>query len=38
VGECLADLALGREPVIDLSPFSLDRFARGAERPERFVV
>ena len=27
VGCYLADLALGREPVLDLAPFSLDRFA-----------
>jgi sarcosine oxidase subunit beta len=38
VGEHVAELVLGREPTLDLSPFSLDRFARGAARPETFVV
>jgi len=38
VGEHLAELVAGREPTLDLSAFSLERFARGAERPEQFVV
>ncbi len=38
VGEHLAELVVGREPTLDLSAFSVDRFARGAERPETFVV
>jgi glycine/D-amino acid oxidase-like deaminating enzyme len=38
VGEHVAALVAGREPVLDLAPFSLDRFARGESRPERFVV
>jgi len=38
VGEYLAELVVGREPTLDLSPFSADRFARGVERPETFVV
>lgn len=38
VGEHLAELVVGREPTLDLSPFSVDRFAHGAERPETFVV
>ena len=38
VGEHLAELVAGREPTLDLAAFSLDRFARGAERPEHFVV
>jgi sarcosine oxidase subunit beta len=38
VGEYLADLVVGREPALDLSPFSLDRFARGALRREAFVI
>jgi sarcosine oxidase subunit beta len=38
VGEYLADLALGRTPALDLSPFSLDRFALDAPRREVNVV
>ncbi|HZR94313.1 MAG TPA: FAD-binding oxidoreductase [Gaiellaceae bacterium] len=38
VGEHLAELVVGREPTLDLSAFSADRFATGAARPERFVV
>jgi sarcosine oxidase subunit beta len=38
VGEHLAELVLGREPTLDLSAFSVERFAAGAARPEAFVV
>jgi sarcosine oxidase, subunit beta len=38
VGEHLAELVVGREPTLDLSAFSVDRFAGGTERPEAFVV
>jgi sarcosine oxidase subunit beta len=38
VGEHLAELVMGEKPTLDLSPFSAERFARGAERPETFVV
>jgi len=38
VGEHLAELVLGRTPTLDLSAFSAERFARGATRPETFVV
>ena len=38
VGEHVAELVVGREPTLDLSPFSLDRFTRGETRPEQFVV
>ena len=38
VGRYLADLALGRDPAFDLSPFSLDRFSTHALRAERNVV
>jgi sarcosine oxidase, subunit beta len=38
VGEHLAELVAGREPTLDLSPFSLERFARGALREEQFVI
>jgi sarcosine oxidase subunit beta len=38
VGEHLAELVAVVEPSLDLSPLSLDRFARGGERRERFVV
>jgi sarcosine oxidase subunit beta len=38
VGEHIAELVVGRTPTLDLSPFSAERFAAGAERPETFVV
>jgi sarcosine oxidase, subunit beta len=38
VGEHLAELVAGRRPTLDLSPFSLDRFARGEVREEQFVI
>lgn len=38
VGEHMAELVLGRAPTLDLSSFSLDRFERGEERRETFVV
>ncbi len=38
VGEHLAELVAGVAPTLDLSPFSLERFASGAPRVERFVV
>jgi sarcosine oxidase, subunit beta len=38
VGEILRDLYLGRTPFVDIGPLSADRFARGAERPERAIV
>lgn len=38
VGEHLAELVIGRAPALDLSAFSVDRFAQGAARPETFVV
>jgi sarcosine oxidase subunit beta len=38
VGEHLAELVVGREPTLDLSAFSVSRFAEGATRPETFVV
>jgi sarcosine oxidase subunit beta len=39
VGEIVRDLYLGREPFVDISPFSADRFRAGAEiRPEAHVV
>ena len=38
VGEHVAELVVGRAPTLDLSAFSLERFARGAARPEAFVV
>ncbi|MFN8188502.1 MAG: FAD-binding oxidoreductase [Gaiellales bacterium] len=38
VGEHAALLALDRPTPFDLRPFSLDRFASGATRPERNVV
>jgi len=39
VGELVRDLHLGRDPFIDISPLSADRFRTGAEiRPEAHVV
>ncbi|MGH9209681.1 MAG: NAD(P)/FAD-dependent oxidoreductase [Acidimicrobiales bacterium] len=38
VGSYLADLVLGRTPVIDLGPLSVDRFADHAPRAETNVV
>jgi sarcosine oxidase subunit beta len=38
VGEHLAQLVAGANPALDLSAFSVDRFARGEERREAFVV
>jgi sarcosine oxidase subunit beta len=38
VGEHVAELVAGRELSLDLSAFSLERFARGETRPEAFVV
>lgn len=38
VGEYLADLALGRTPAFDLSPFSVERFDGTGSKPERHVV
>jgi sarcosine oxidase, subunit beta len=38
VGEILRDLYLDRTPFVDVGPLSADRFARGAERPERAIV
>ena len=38
VGEILRDLVLRREPFVDVSPLSVDRFARDESRPEWHVV
>jgi sarcosine oxidase subunit beta len=38
VGEHLAQLVRCETPALDLSAFSLERFARGEQRAERFVV
>ena len=38
VGEHLAHLVAGAPPPLDLSAFSVDRFAAGATRAEAFVV
>jgi len=38
VGEHLAELVAGRTPALDLSPFALERFARGEIRQEAFVI
>jgi len=38
VGEHVAELVAERRPTLDLSAFSLERFARGEERRELFVV
>lgn len=38
IGEIVRDLVLGREPFVDVSPLSAERFARGEPRPERNVI
>jgi glycine/D-amino acid oxidase-like deaminating enzyme len=38
VGRALAELILGTEPSIDLSPYALERFEHGAAFPERLVL
>jgi sarcosine oxidase, subunit beta len=38
VGEHLAELVAGRTPTLDLSAFSLERFARGEPREEHLVI
>ena len=38
VGEHLAELVAGRTPTLDLSAFSLERFARGEPREEQLVI
>lgn len=38
IGEVLRDLYLGVEPVIDMRPFSADRFAAGLRRDEVNIV
>jgi sarcosine oxidase, subunit beta len=38
IGEHLARLIRGEQPVFDLGAFALERFARGEPRAERFVV
>jgi glycine/D-amino acid oxidase-like deaminating enzyme len=38
VGEHIAELVTGGKPTLDLSVLSADRFARGEQRPEAFVI
>lgn len=38
VGEHLAELVVGQSPTLDLSAFSVERFARGERRVEQLVV
>jgi sarcosine oxidase subunit beta len=38
VGEHLAQLVRGERPTFDLSAFAVERFARGEQRAERFIV
>jgi sarcosine oxidase subunit beta len=38
IGEIVRDLYLGREPFVDVSPLSAERFALQAPRPERNVI
>jgi sarcosine oxidase subunit beta len=38
VGEIVRDLVLRRDPFVDVSSLSADRFARGDERPERNII
>ena len=37
-GEIVRDLVLGREPFVDVSPLSVERFAAGSPRPEQNVI
>jgi sarcosine oxidase subunit beta len=38
IGEVMRDLYLGREPVVDVAPFTADRFATGGLRGEVNIV
>ena len=38
IGEIVRDLVLGREPFVDVTPLSVERFARHEHRPERNVI
>jgi len=38
IGEIVRDLYLGREPFVDVSPLSAERFTLQAPRPERNVI
>lgn len=38
VGEIVRDLILDREPFVDVSALSADRFSRGDQRPERNII
>jgi sarcosine oxidase subunit beta len=38
IGEHVAELVTGRPPTLDLSAFDVERFARGEERREAFVI
>jgi sarcosine oxidase, subunit beta len=38
IGEIVRDLYLGREPFVDVTPLSAERFALQAPRPERNVI
>ncbi len=38
VGEIVRDLVLGREPFVDLTPLSVERFADAVPRPEHAVI
>lgn len=38
VGEHLAELIVGKEPTLDMSPFALERFGDGAARLEPFYI
>jgi sarcosine oxidase, subunit beta len=38
IGEIVRDLVLGREPFVDVTPLSAERFAHAAARPERNVI
>jgi sarcosine oxidase subunit beta len=38
IGEIVRDLVLGNEPFVDVSPLSVERFAKAAARPEHNVI
>jgi sarcosine oxidase, subunit beta len=38
VGEIVRDLVLERQPFVDVTPLSVERFASGRTRPEHNVI
>ena len=38
IGEIVRDLVLRRDPFVDVTPFTVERFERSAPRPEHNVI